>query len=110
MVNVHLEGGKDLLTSGRKPKLVLYPTRAVAQASAGTTVDDFAIYASYRINGSRLYFGTLKVVRKTDSRLLFPFDGAPVIGPYSTKHEAVKAAQERGRLIVLADLENPEGL
>jgi hypothetical protein len=97
-------------TSGKKPKLVLYPTRTLARASAGRTGDDFAIYASYRIDAAHLYLGTLKVVRKTDGRLLFPFDGAPVIGPYKTQHEAIAAAQDLGCAITLADLKSPEGL
>jgi hypothetical protein len=37
---------------------------------------DFAIYASYQINAGGMFVGLLKVVRKTDSRLLFPFEGA----------------------------------
>ena len=97
-------------TSGKKPKLVLYPTRTLARASAGRTEDDFVIYASYRIDAAHLYLGTLKVVRKTDGRLLFPFDGAPVIGPYKTQHEAIAAAQALGCAIALADLKSPEGL
>ncbi|MDR5752238.1 MULTISPECIES: DUF6723 family protein [unclassified Caballeronia] len=95
---------------GKRPKLVLYPTRTVTQPAPARTDDDFAIYTSYRINAGHLYHGSLKVVRKTDGRLLFPFDGAPVIGPFASKHEAITAAQERGRAIVLADLESPEGL
>ncbi|WP_323050533.1 DUF6723 family protein [Caballeronia mineralivorans] len=30
-----------------------------------------------------MYIGSLKVVRKTDGRLLLPFAGAPVVGPFS---------------------------
>jgi hypothetical protein len=93
-------------SSGKKPKLVLFPHRHRGPLAA-VSEDDFAIYASYRIGAGRAYIGTLKVVRKTDSRLLFPFDGAPAIGPFATKEEAIFAAQERGREIALADLKAP---
>jgi hypothetical protein len=52
--------------------------------------------------------GALKVVRKTDSRLLFPFDGAPTIGPFDDKEEALRAAVALGDEIVDADIANPE--
>jgi hypothetical protein len=42
----------------------------------GSTEDDFAIYASYPVNAGAMFVGLLKVVRKTDSHLLFPFEGA----------------------------------
>jgi hypothetical protein len=66
----------NLSMPGKRPKLVLYPTRTVTQPAPARTDDDFAIYTSYRINAGHLYHGSLKVVRKTDGRLLFPFDGA----------------------------------
>jgi hypothetical protein len=50
----------------------------------------------------------LKVVRTTDGRVLFPFDGAPELGPYPTKLEAVAAAQVYGEHIALSDLARPE--
>ncbi|CAL8481726.1 DUF6723 family protein [Caballeronia sp. S22] len=52
--------------------------------------------------------GTLKVVRVTDGRLLFPFDGAEEIGPFDTREAAKSAATLRGREIVQADLRSPE--
>jgi hypothetical protein len=92
---------------GRRPKLVLYPTRAKAP-QAGVEKDDFAIYASYRGSTAARFFGTLKVVRKTDSRLLYPFDGAEDLGPFATKADAIKAAQQKGEEVVSADLAFPE--
>jgi hypothetical protein len=94
-------------SSGRRPKLVLYPTRVMPPA-AGHCRDDFQIYASYRGTSASGFFGTLKVVRKTDGRLLFPFDGADSIGPYGTKAEAVQAAEDRGDEVVTGDLACPE--
>ncbi|OTP78072.1 hypothetical protein PAMC26577_05435 [Caballeronia sordidicola] len=52
--------------------------------------------------------GSLKVVRKTDSRLLFPFEGAPAIGPFDDKEQALRAATALGMQIVEADIANPE--
>jgi hypothetical protein len=93
--------------TGKKPKLVLFPHDAFTAARAGTGSGDFAIYATYRMAHGR-FVGTLKVVRKTDGRLLFPFDGAPTIGPYDTKAAAVLAATALGAKLVKADLKNPE--
>jgi hypothetical protein len=61
---------------GRKPKKVLYSRNSDHPPVPGSTEDDFTIYASYQINAGGLFIGLLKVVRKTDSRLLFPFEGA----------------------------------
>ncbi|MEW6341191.1 MAG: DUF6723 family protein [Pseudomonadota bacterium] len=69
---------------------------------------DFKVTASSRLAGYRRFFGVLSVVRKTDGKLLFPFDGAPELGPYPTKVEALAAAQVYGEHIVAADLANPE--
>lgn len=70
--------------------------------------EDFAIYASYQINAGGLFVGTLKVIRKTDGRMLFPFQGAPVLGPYPTRQEAREAAARHGEQIVQSDITNPE--
>lgn len=40
--------------------------------------------------------------------MLFPFQGAPVLGPYSTRQEAREAAIIHGRQIVASDIANPE--
>jgi hypothetical protein len=69
---------------------------------------DFEISASSRLAGYRRFFGVLSVIRTTDGRRLFPFDGAPELGPYPTKVEALAAAQVYGEHIVAADLANPE--
>jgi hypothetical protein len=88
-----------------RPKLTQRKTRPGASA---TSPDDFGVYSTYRYEGAGRYFGVLKVVRKTDGRMLFPFDGAPEIGPFSTAKEARGAADEYGAKIVAADLANPE--
>jgi hypothetical protein len=94
--------------AGKRPKLRLFPFEPVIRARGGTHEDDFAVYVSYRIAGGGSFFGTLKVIRKTDGRLIFPFDGAPTLGPYSTKEDALEAATTLGTQIVEGDLKNPE--
>jgi hypothetical protein len=61
---------------GRKPKTMLQRRRSNQPPAPGSTEDDFAIYASYQGNAGAMFVGLLKVVRKTDSHLLFPFEGA----------------------------------
>ncbi|WP_374728534.1 DUF6723 family protein [Caballeronia hypogeia] len=94
-------------SNGKRPKLVLFSTRLV-KPTPGATADDFQIYASYRGSSASGFFGTLKVVRKTDGKLLFPFDGAGSIGPFATKADAVAAALKHGDEVVQADLTRPE--
>jgi len=93
--------------AGKKPKLVLFGNNVPVSPCAGQSPDDFAIYATYRLLHGR-FMGSLKVVRKTDSRLLFPADGAPTIGPFTHKEEALRAAAALGAEIVESDLANPE--
>lgn len=95
--------------AGRKPKLVLYPNRKDVPARPGTSREDFAIYASYRVATDGRFLGTLKVVRRTDGRLLFPFDGAEQLGPYLSKDDAIRAAREVAERVIAADLIAPEG-
>ncbi|MFP3555044.1 DUF6723 family protein [Paraburkholderia sp. SIMBA_049] len=74
----------------------------------GKNEGDFEVSAGSKLAGYRRFFGVLRVVRKTDGRLLFPFDGAPDLGPYPTKEEALAAAQVYGEHIVEHDLARPE--
>jgi hypothetical protein len=76
----------------------------MARHKADVADDDFEIYASYHGTGDGRYVGGLKVVRKADRKILFPFDGAP----YTTADEARRAAIEYGREIVAADRAAPE--
>jgi hypothetical protein len=73
-----------------------------------TSEDDFEVSTSYRLGGYRRFFGRLQVVRTTDGKLLYPFDGAQDIGPFITQIEALAAAQVLGERIVEGDLANPE--
>ncbi|WP_074169355.1 DUF6723 family protein [Caballeronia hypogeia] len=92
----------------RRPKLVLFQTKTVVVSKAAKSENDYAVYASYRPHHSGNFVGTLKVVRLTDGRLLYPFDGSDEIGPFSSASAARKAAEERAKEIIGADLRYPE--
>ncbi|WP_309885058.1 DUF6723 family protein [Caballeronia sp. LZ029] len=91
----------------RRAKVVIFPNRLAVAPKAGAHEDDYAVYASYRPSSGR-FVGTLKVVRLTDARMLYPFDGAEEIGPFESQNEAREAAVKRGTEIVRADLRCPE--
>ena len=93
--------------AGKKPKLMFSRNEPGIATRDALSHDDFAIYATYRLVHGR-FVGSLKVVRKTDNRLLFPFDGAPTIGPFSHKEEALRASEALGFRIVEGDIANPE--
>ncbi|SAK83580.1 hypothetical protein AWB77_04301 [Caballeronia fortuita] len=93
--------------AGRLPKLVLFANQKT-MPTRGTSDTYFEVYASYRGTAGSGFYGTLKAIRKADSRLLFPFDGAEQIGPYSSKEDATNAAQTRGDALVAADIAYPE--
>jgi hypothetical protein len=76
--------------------------------SEGSVYEGFDIYASDVVNATGLHVGTLKVVRKRDKRVLYPFDGCETIGPYESSEDARKAAQALGQKLVEADIANPE--
>ncbi|MBW0446511.1 hypothetical protein EN871_05820 [bacterium M00.F.Ca.ET.228.01.1.1] len=77
-------------------------------AGIPATADDYRIYPTYRRTATGTFTGDLKVVRTTDDRVIFPYDGAPVIGPFETALEAREAAARKGAELVQADLLNPE--
>ena len=90
----------------RRPKLVFFPSKC-PQPTPGRSEEDYRVYASYRPGTSGRFMGTLKVVRVTDGRLLYPFHGAEAIGPFETREAAKNAAKQGGMEIVKADLRSP---
>ena len=69
---------------------------------------DYRIYATYRRTVTGTFVVELKVIRTTDDKVLFPFDGAPGIGPFETPSQARDAAKFEGDRMVAADLVCPE--
>ncbi|BCF91840.1 MULTISPECIES: DUF6723 family protein [Paraburkholderia] len=90
-----------------RPRMI-FPKARNAVASRPESAEDYQIYATYRRTTEGSYMGQLKVVRKTDGRLLFPFTGAPDIGPFTDGDLAREAAQRHGETVVQSDLDNPE--
>lgn len=84
-----------------------YKARKSAKYIPAQTADQFAITATY-IEQSKQFFGKLKVVRLTDKRVIYPYDGAEQIGPFESKREALAAAQLLGEKLVESDLRTPE--
>lgn len=98
---------RPMRLAGKKPKLMFSRNDCTVVENETLCHDDFAIYATYRLIHGR-FIGSLKVVRKTDNRLLFPFEGAPTIGPFAHKEEALRASETLGLQIVEGDIANPE--
>jgi uncharacterized protein DUF6723 len=87
---------------------MIFPKSRDAATSRAESRLDYEIYATYRRTTEGAFIGLLKVVRKTDGRLLFPFAGSPDIGPFDNGQAAREAAQRYGEGVVDADLDNPE--
>jgi hypothetical protein len=94
--------------TNRRPKLVLFPTKKGMPFLPGSGEEDYAVYASYRPSVGKRFVGTLKVVRLTDGRLLYPFEGSSEIGPFGSVDEAVCESRQQGEAIVRGDLTRPE--
>mgnify|MGYP007053963445 CR=1 FL=1 len=65
---------------------------------------DFEIFATYHGTSDGRYVGGLRVIRKSDRKILFPFEGAPQIGPYATPAQAREAAALIARQPVIVEL------
>jgi uncharacterized protein DUF6723 len=75
------------------------------KVSAGSP-DDYAVYlTAWRTAGGR-FFGRLEVVRKTDGKTIYPYDGALEIGPFATVEEARRSATDLGGMIIDTDLKH----
>ncbi|MEM5291387.1 DUF6723 family protein [Paraburkholderia sabiae] len=72
------------------------------------TADDYIIYVTTRFASAGRFFGELALVRTTDGRKLYPFEGSSPIGPFLTVDAARAAATAHGASLIEADLKNPE--
>ncbi|WP_035471243.1 MULTISPECIES: DUF6723 family protein [Paraburkholderia] len=88
--------------SRRKLKMIQYSPATILSR------DDFSIFVTARRSADGRFYADLMVSRKVDGRRLFPFDGAPDVGPFDSIEEARLAAEEYGARIVAADLACPE--
>lgn len=85
------------------PKTGIGDSAADEQWSAGFKV---LVTAKPGVDGR--FIGVLKVIRNADRRVIFPFPGAPEIGPFATIEKARAAALEYGHKVVADDRRNPE--
>ncbi|MFM0394880.1 DUF6723 family protein [Paraburkholderia phytofirmans] len=91
-----------------RAKMVFSRAARLSSRSEGARESDYRIYAAYRRTGSGAFIGELKVVRITDNKVLYAFDGAPTIGPFETASDAREAAQLQGDQMVALDLVCPK--
>lgn len=75
---------------------------------AASVHSGYRIYSTYRRTASGEYTGDLKVVRIADAKVIYPFDGAAIIGPFPIAQAARDAAAQLGATLVVGDLQNPE--
>ncbi|CAM2159404.1 conserved protein of unknown function (plasmid) [Pararobbsia alpina] len=74
---------------------------------APTHVDDYLIDVACWGSWSQ-HFARVKIRRKTDGKVIFPFEGAAVVGPFSSAGEAREKGEQFARDLVYADIKNPE--
>jgi hypothetical protein len=98
----------DQQTGRISRRIMSRPMPRTQPTSEAGAYEGFDIYASYVVNATGMHIGTLKVVRKRDKRVLYPFDGCETIGPFESSEDARHAAEALGVRIVEADIANPE--
>jgi hypothetical protein len=69
-----------------------FNTRRLVTSRPAQTADQFKITASYYERNNQ-FFGKLRVARTTDRRVIYPFEGADEIGPFSSGPMALEAAR-----------------
>ncbi|MEM5425970.1 MULTISPECIES: DUF6723 family protein [Paraburkholderia] len=68
----------------------------------------YEVVCRQKINAMGQYVGDLRIRRKADGKLIYPFDGCLVPGPFATADEARLAVRELAKEFVRLDLERPE--
>jgi len=70
--------------------------------------DDYAVYLTASRTAGGQFFGRLEVVRRTDGKMIYPYEGALEIGPFANVEEARRSAANLGGMVIDADLKHPE--
>lgn len=73
-----------------------------------TTADDYDVFCGEQIDGAGRYFGLLRIRRKFDGRIIYPFEGCPRAGPCATGPEARREALVLADELIRADIATPE--
>jgi len=76
--------------------------------SSPESPEDYIVHVTAKLMAADRYFGELSLVRLTDGRRLYPFDGAPPIGPFRSFEAARAAATAHATKLIEDDIRNPE--
>lgn len=70
--------------------------------------EDYEVICGQRINARGQYIGELRIRRTADGKVIYPFDGCKVPGPFETAEEARHATRQLAEELVRQDVANPE--
>lgn len=70
--------------------------------------DDYEVVCQPKMDIQGRYVGFLRVTRKTDGKVIYPFDGCVLPGPFLTASEAREVAHALGEEFVRLDISHPE--
>ncbi|WP_322102579.1 DUF6723 family protein [Paraburkholderia sp. J41] len=73
-----------------------------------TTADDYDVFCGEQIDSAGRYFGLLRIRRKFDGRIIYPFEGCSRPGPCATGPDARRAALALADQLIRADIATPE--
>jgi hypothetical protein len=70
--------------------------------------EDYDVVCGQKVNALGRYIGYLRIRRIPDGKLIYPFDGCQVPGPFATGDEARHAACEMAEELIRLDIASPE--
>lgn len=74
-----------------------------------TTAEDYEVFCGEQIDGAGRYYGVLRIRRRSDGRLIYPFEGCSRPGPCATGAQAREVALALADELIRADIALPEG-
>ncbi|WP_322102209.1 DUF6723 family protein [Paraburkholderia sp. J41] len=80
----------------------------LVNSPAGLQPEDYEVICGQQVNALGRYIADLRIRRKTDGKLIYPFDGCEVPGPFATAQEARQAARVLADELVRLDIACPE--
>jgi hypothetical protein len=92
-----------------KPRSVNMPEKGPKPAvRRPSSAEDYEVFCGEQIDGAGRFYGLLRIRRKTDGRLIYPFDGCPRPGPCPNGPQARSAALALADELIRADIAMPE--
>lgn len=82
--------------------------KSTAMSAGRFRPEDYDVVCGQKVNALGRYIGYLRIRRKPDGKLIYPFDGCQVPGPFATGEEARRAACEMAEELVRLDIASPE--